>query len=203
MVTRKTLGEPRYFQMAVTNYRSISLTSVVCKQLEHVIAGYLREIWDKNGWLYEGQHGFRQGYSCESQVITVCQNIANSMDEGVGMDAIIIDCSKAFGLIPHDRLLAKLAVSGVDSRVVVREFLVGRTQRDRVGGQLSKEGKVISGVPKGRVLGPLLFLVYVNDIWRNIDSSIRFFTDDCIIYRKITNKNDTEKLQKDLDTLGE
>ena len=65
---------------AVSNYRPISLTSVVCKQLEHVIAGYLRQVWDKNGWLYEGQHGFRLGYSCESQVITMCQDIVDSLD---------------------------------------------------------------------------------------------------------------------------
>jgi hypothetical protein len=56
----------------VTNYRPVSLTSVVCKQLEHVIASCLRQVWDKNDWIYEGQHGFRPGYSCESQVITVC-----------------------------------------------------------------------------------------------------------------------------------
>jgi len=93
----------------------------------------------------------------------------------------------------------------VDSKVVVwvREFLVGRTQRVSVGGQLSKEVKVTSGVPQGSVLGPLLFLVYVNYIWRNIDLSIRLFAEDYIIYRKITNKNDIETLQKDLDTLGE
>ena len=93
----------------------------------------------------------------------------------------------------------------MDSRVVVcvREFLVGRTLRVRVGGQLPKEVKVTSGVPQGSVLGPLLFLVYINNIWRNIDSSIRLFADDCTIYRKITNKNGIEKLQKDLDTLGE
>ena len=70
-------------------------------------------------------------------------------------------------------------------------------------GQLSKEVKITSGVPQGSVLGPLLFLVYVNDIWMNNDSSIRPFADDCIIYRKIANNNDIEKLQKDLDTLGE
>ena len=135
----------------------------------------------------------------------MCQDIVDSLDEGVSADAIIKDFSKAFDLVPHDQLLMKLAASGVDSRVVVwvSEFLVGCTQRVRLGGQLSKDVKVTSGVPQGRVLGPLLFLVYVNNIWRNIDSSIRLFTDDCTIYRKITNKNNIEKLQKDLDTLGE
>jgi len=151
---------------SVSNYRPISLTSVVCKQLEHFISGYLRQVWDKNDWVYEGQPGFRPGHSCESQVITVCQDIADSLDEGVGIDAIIIDFPKAFDLVPHDRLLTKLAVSAVDSRAVVwvREFLVGRTQRVRVGGQLSKEVKVTSGVPQGSVLGQLQFLNYLNSV---------------------------------------
>jgi len=95
--------------------------------------------------------------------------------------------------------------SGVDSRVVVwiREFLLGRTQRVRVGGQLSAEVRVMSGVPQGSVLGPLLFLAYVNDIWRNMESTIRLFADDSVIYKKIINNADKEILQKDLDRLGE
>jgi hypothetical protein len=99
----------------------------------------------------------------------------------------------------------KLAASGVDLRIVVwlREFLVGRTQRVRVGGQLSKEVRISSGVPQGSVLGPLLFLAYVNEVWMNTDLSIKLFADDCIIYRKIVNNTDVERLQKDLDTLGE
>jgi len=135
----------------------------------------LRHVWDKNDWLFEGQHGFRSGDSRESQVITVCQDIADSLVEGVGTDAIIIYFSKVFVLVLYDRLLTKLAASGVNSRIVVwvREIFVGRTQRVRVGGQLSKEVKVTSGVPQGSVLGPLLFLVCVNDIWRNIDTNIR------------------------------
>ena len=72
-----------------------------------------------------------------------------------------------------------------------------------MGGQLSKEVKVTSGVLQGSVLGPLLFLMYVNDVWRNVDWSIRLFADSCVIYRKIANKNDTEKLRKDVDTMGE
>jgi len=79
----------------------------------------------------------------------------------------------------------KIAISGVDSRVVawVREFLLGRTQRVKIGGQLSEEVRVISGVPQGSVLRPVLFLAYVNDMWRNLQSTIRLFADDYVIYK--------------------
>ena len=157
----------------VTTYRPVSLTSVVCKQMEHVIASYLRQVWDKNDCLYESQHGFRSGHSCESQVITACQDIADSLDHGDRIDATIIDFSKTFDLVPHGRLLAKIANSGVDSRVVVwtREFLLGRTQRVRVDGQLSEEVTITSGVSQGSVLRPFLFLAYVNDIGMNTGST--------------------------------
>jgi hypothetical protein len=80
----------------------------------------------------------------------------------------------------------KIAISGMDLRVViwVRELLFGHMQRVRVGGHLSEEVRVTSGVPQGNVLGPLLFLAYVIDIWRNIGSTIRLFADDCVIYKK-------------------
>ena len=77
--------------------------------------------------------------------------------------------------------------------VWIREFLLGRTQRVRVRGQLSAEVRVTSDVPQGSVLGPLLFLAYVNDIWRNVESTIRLFADDCVIYGKIINNADMEK----------
>ena len=83
------------------------------------------------------------------------------------------------------------------------KFLLGRTQRVRIGGQLSAEVRVTSDIPQGSVLGPLLLLAYVNIIWRNMESTIRLFADDCVIYRKIINNADMEKLQKDLDRLGE
>jgi hypothetical protein len=105
--------------------------------MEHVIAGYIRQVWENSDRLYEGQHGFRPGYSCESQIITVSQDISDALDEGARLDAIIIDFSKASDLVPHDRLLRKIAALGVDSRVVVwiREFLLGRSQRVRVDRQ--------------------------------------------------------------------
>ena len=91
-------------------------------------------MWEDRNWLYEGQHGFRPGYSCESQIITVCQDISDTLDEAARLDAIIIDFLKASDLVPHDRLLKKIAASGVDSRVVIwiREFLIGHSQRVRV-----------------------------------------------------------------------
>jgi len=185
----------------VKNYRPVSLTSVVCKQMEHVIAGYIRQVWEDRDWLYEGQHGFRPGCSCKSQIITVCQHISDAPDEADRLDTIIIDFLKAFDLVPHDLLLKKITASGVDSRVIVqiREFLIDRSQRVRVGRHYSEDVRVTSGVPQRSVLGPLLFLAYINDIRRNIESKIRLFADDCIIYRKIFNINDVEKLQTDLD----
>ena len=155
--------------------------------MEHVIASYLRQVWDKNDWLYEDQHGFRPGYSCESQVITVYQDIADSLDKGDRIDAIIVDSSKGFHLAPHGRLLMKTANSGVDSRVAawIREILSGCTQRVRVGGQLLEEVRVTSGVLQRSILSPLLFLANVNDIWKNTESTIRLFAEECEFIEKL------------------
>jgi hypothetical protein len=173
--------------------------------MQHATAGYIRQVWADSDWLDEGQHGFRARYLCERQIITVCQDLSDSLYEGVGLDAIIIDSSKAFYQVPQNRLLKKIAASGADSRVVVwiREFLIGRSQTVRVGRQYSEEVRVTSGVPQGSVRGPLLFLAYINDICRNIESKIKLFADDCILYRKILNVKDVEILQKDLDRLGD
>ena len=122
--------------------------------MEHAIVSYPRQVWDKNDWLYESQHGFRPGYSCERQIITVCQDNADSLDNGDRIDAIIVDFSKAFDLVPHGRLLAKIANSGVHSRIVawIRKFLVGRRQRVRLEGKLSQEVRVTPGVSQRSLL---------------------------------------------------
>jgi hypothetical protein len=93
----------------------------------------------------------------------------------------------------------------VDSRVVIwiGKLLIDCSQRVREGRNYSEEVRVTSGVPQQSVLGPLLFVAYVNDIWRDMESTIRLFADDCIIYRKILNIKDVEKLQNDLDSLGD
>jgi len=104
-----------------------------------------------SGWLYEGQHGFRSVYLCESPVVTVCQDITDSLDEGLRTDTIIIGFSNAFDLVLQDRLLTKIAAVGLNLRVAVwvKEFLLGRSQRVRVEGKLSEEVRVTSGCCKG------------------------------------------------------
>jgi hypothetical protein len=87
--------------------------------MEYAIASYLRQVWDMKDWLYEGQHVFRPGYWCGSLVIAACQDIADSLDNGDRVDAIVVDFSKAFDLVPHGRLFTKTANSGVDSKLVV------------------------------------------------------------------------------------
>jgi hypothetical protein len=99
----------------------------------------------------------------------------------------------------------KIAVLGVVSRVdvSVKKILVGRSPNIRVGGQLPEEVRVTSWVPQRKLLGPLLFLEYVNNIWRSLESNIKLLADDCIIYRKIMNDSDRGTLQIDLDRMGQ
>jgi hypothetical protein len=140
----------------------------VAYKTKYIVKYKVGDLW-VSAWLYEGQHSFNLGYSCESEVATVCQDIADSLDKGVRTDTIIIDFSKAFDLVPHDRFLTKITVTRVVLRVVVcvKEFLLRHSQSVRVDGQLSEIIRVTSGVSQGSVLDPLLFLAYVNDIWRN------------------------------------
>jgi len=118
--------------------------------LEQGLAGYLKQVWEISGWLFKGQYRFRTGYSCESQVGTVYQDIADSLDEGFRTGARIIYVSKAFDLVPYDRLLMKTAVI-VDLRVVVwvMELLLGRPQRGRLDAHFLEEVKENSGLPQG------------------------------------------------------
>ena len=114
-----------------------------------------------------------------------------------------MDFSKVFDSVPHNRLLLKLNQYGITGNIHawLTKFLTCRRQRVVLGGASSSWNTVISGVPQGTVIGPLMFLIYLNDLPEGISSPIRLFADDCVIYRNISSKSDVNSLQKDLKVL--
>ena len=116
-----------------------------------------------------------------------------------------MDFSEAFDKVPHCRLLKKLDYYGVRGNTLrwIDSFLAERTQEVVVEGQHSGIGRVISGVPQGSVLGPTLFLIYINDLGDGIKANVRLFADDTILYSMIRTREDSESLQEDLKKLEE
>ena len=187
------------------NYRPVSLTCVTCKMLEHIITSHVMTHLDLYNILVNFQHGFRRNHSCESQLINTIEALARGLDNGEQIDVIILDFEKAFDTVPHQRLLHKMQYYGIggDTHRWIAQWLTGRSQTVVVEGERSGDEPVISGVPQGTVLGPILFLVYINDIAEGIQSSARLFADDGLLYRSIASEQDAVDLQSDLDAVVE
>ena len=187
------------------NYRPVSLTSISCKLLEHVICTNIMKHMELHGLLTDVQHGFRKSRSCETQLITACNDFANTINEGGQTDAILLDFSKAFDKVHHRSLLKKIDHLGITDKLLqwIDSFLSCRTQRVVVENEMSSPLPVLSGVPQGTVLGPLLFLIYINDMPSRISdgSRIRLFADDSLLYREIKDSEDSAILQEDLNNL--
>jgi hypothetical protein len=131
------------------------------------------------------------------------EDLAKGLDAKEQIDCLVLDFSKAFDSVPHQRLLYKLDWYGVRGTTLtwLQNWLTSRTQTVVIDGEESEVAQVISGVPQGTVLGPLLFLLYVNDIGENTSCTTRLFADDALVYRKIQSKDDTNSLQTDLNTM--
>ena len=161
--------------------------------------------FDKYNVLEDAQHGFRKNRSTISQLVITVNDFASSLRDQKQTDAILLDFSKAFDKVDHEGLLLKLEHLGISGPLLkwIRSFLVGREQRVVVDGMESVPSKVLSGVPQGTVLGPLFFLIYINDISKGLSkgTKIRLFADDSLLYRTIESPSDTAILQKDLETL--
>ena len=188
---------------APQNYRPVSLTSICCKFMEHIICKHILVHLEKHKILTDLQHGFRSGHSCESQLIITLNDLLQSFDNKQQVDMVILDFSKAFDTVPHQKLLHKIRNYGIDGKINLwlEQFLTNRKQRVLVDGDFSCFGDVLSGVPQGTVLGPLLFLLHINDLPSNVKSQVRLFADDCLLYRKIKSEEDQLQLQKDLVAL--
>ena len=160
---------------------------------------------ESNHILNDYQYGFRSSHSCQAQLISIIEELQLALDYHHQVDLLMLDFSKAFDTVPHQHLLKKLKYYGINGKLYYRLsiWLTKRSQRVVVDGYKSKYAKVISGVPQGTVLGPVMFLLYINNINNNIYSSLRLFADDCIIYRIIKSEQDHLQLQQDLHTVYE
>ena len=185
------------------NYRPVSLTCVTCKIMEHIIASHIMTHLDNNNILAHYQHGFRSRHSCETQLINTTEEISRHLNNGEQVDAVILDFEKAFDTVAHQRLLRKVEYYGIRGPVHgwLRSWLVGRTQCVVLDGETSENESVTSGVPQGTVLGPIMFLMYINDIAAKTTSTIKLFADDGLLLRKINSTSDAETLQKDLNEI--
>lgn len=187
------------------NYRPVSLTCICSKIMEHIIYSSMFEHLNSHQALREEQHGFRQHRSCETQLITTIHDFAQCLNQQGQCDVLLLDFCKAFDKVPHSRLFYKLQFYGINGSLLtwIINFLSDRSQQVVLDNNHSNSNNVISGVPQGTVLAPLLFLVYINDLPTNILNNVRLYADDVILYSNISTEEDCYLLQNDLDLLTE
>ena len=185
------------------NYRPVSLTCILCKVMEHVECSQIARHLDANNILHPNQHWFRKHLSCETQLINSIDDRAKSIDNKHQTDVILLDFSKAFNKVSNRKLLHKIHHYGITSHTNnwIKAFLSGRSQQVVINGQCSEPASVLSGVPQGTVLGPMLFLLFINDITDGVNSTMRLFAYDSILYREILTPADHHILESDLSTL--
>lgn len=191
------------------NYRPVSLTSVSCKILERIIVAALHNYLEANSILNVNQFGFCSGKSVEDQLLLTYDAVSEWMDTGNMVDLVLFDFSKAFDTVNHQILFTKLNSVGINGVILswIKTFLSHRTMEVVVGGHISSSFPVISGVPQGSVLGPTLFLIYINHISNTLVSNIKLFADDLKLYLLIKPQSLNTVLegisivQRDIDSL--
>ena len=165
-------------KLQAVNYRPVSLTCITCKLFEHIVCKHILGHLEEHGILTDLQHGFRTGRSCETQLIITFHDIASAYNKkGSQIDIAVLAFFKTFDTVPHNGLLSKLKHYGINDKIWtwISNFLKQRKQRVVVDGIQSDLVTVDSGVPQGTVLGPILFLLHINDLPSVISSKVRLF----------------------------
>ena len=188
------------------NYRPISLTSHIIKIFERVIRKKIVKFLEENKLLFRNQHGFRALRSCLTQLLAHIDSILNDQLINVDTDVVYLDYAKAFDKVDFEILLEKLKAHNISGKLHqwLTNYLANRRQKVVIQGTKSYEAYVQSGVPQGTVLGPLLFLIYINDLHKCVkDCTVSSFADDTRIKRKIATASDTQILQEALISSAE
>ena len=183
------------------NYRLISLTCIIVKVMERIIHRQLVHALGGHNLLNDCQFGFRRKSSTVTLLLRAVHDWAESLERRNSTHCLFLDLAKAFDSVSHPRLLLKLEALGITDNILIwlKSFLTARRQRVVINGDFSSWIPVTSGVPQGSVLGPLLFLIYINDISSVVShSKIKLFADDVIIYKEIISPADAVLLQLDL-----
>ena len=156
-----------------------------------------------NGIFSNCQYGFRPGRSCVTQLLEVLDVWSETMDNGFPIDSIYLDFSKAFDSVPHQRLFLKLEKLGFKDNILnwIKSFLTNRSQCVRLNDTVSSWSDVVSGVPQGSVLGPVLFLIFINDLPDTVEGMVKIFADDYKAFAKVSSDDEHQKLQDNLDKL--
>jgi Reverse transcriptase (RNA-dependent DNA polymerase) len=187
------------------NYRPVSLTSIIGKMLESIVKDHIVNHLNKFNLIKSSQHGFTKGRSCLTNLLEFFETVTKELDQGNSVDLIYLDFAKAFDKVPYMRLFKKLESHGINGKVSewVKNWLCGRRQKVSISKESSGWLDVTSGVPQGSVLGPVLFIIYINDLETDLISKIGKFADDTKMSKCVNNLLDAEILSNDLRKLDE
>lgn len=188
----------------VSNYRPISLLSALGKVMEKIVHKHMFNFLLDRHAITCLQSGFVPGDSTVNQLVDIYNTFCKALDEGKEVRAVFCDVSKAFDRVWHKGLIFKLKQSGIDTTLLqwLTSYLSNRKQRVVIPGAHSNWVNIEAGVPQGSILGPLLFLIYINDIVNNVHSNIKLFADDTSLYLIVDEPIDSARqLNSDLDLI--
>jgi hypothetical protein len=188
-----------------SNYRAVSLTATPCRLMERIIRDGMMDKAIDHCIITAAQHGFVLNKSTITNLLETVDIISESFNNGLHVLIVFLDFAKAFDMVCHESLCIKLKNCGFGTEIVnwISDFLTNRKQRVVIGDNIAEWKDVTSGVPQGSVLGPLLFVIYINDMPEVVKHLIKLFADDSKLVATIRNVRDLETLQKDLDALTE
>ena len=188
-----------------SNYRPVSLTSILCKTLEKIVVRHIIQHLKSNNLQAKQQHGFTPKKSITTNLLEALNVWTEALMHNIPVDVLYLDYAKAFDTVPHQRLIDQVASFGIGGKVLswIKAFLSNRQQKVKANGKESSWSPVISGIPQGSIMGPILFTIFVNDIPQKVSSIISMYADDTKLYLPLVHEDATDIIADDLESLQE